>query len=161
MAKPRFNFVHHAPDMTVGSDADHLAVALPGIAPLEDLDRYATNAPLPHKLSGGFVEVDGIPSGEGEPIVVDLEDFPRGPNPEQGAAGPACPVGSRAVDCTVSERSPERRPSPVSEMVALALRVGGGANLLDGSTSHGRLVLWERVETPRQEERHHWKPQER
>ena len=68
--------------MPVGSDADHLAVALPGISPLEDLDRYAADSPLPHEFSGGFIEVDGIPAGESEPIVVHLEDLPRYPDPE-------------------------------------------------------------------------------
>ena len=60
--KPRFDLIHHPSDVTVGADADHLAVALPGIAPVEDFDRDSAHTPCAHLPLRGFVEVDGIPT---------------------------------------------------------------------------------------------------
>jgi hypothetical protein len=46
-------------------------------------------------------------------------------------------------------------------MVTLALRVGGGANLLDGSAAHRCLVWRKGMEAARQEEGREWKQKER
>ncbi len=134
--------------MAVRSDTDHLAVALPGIAPLEDLDRHPANPPLPHELFGGFVKVDGVATGKSKSVVIDLKDLPRGPDPEHGAAGPAGPIGGGAVDNALPERGAQGGSCSVAQMVALALGVGRGAHLLHGGAAHRRLILGERMKTP-------------
>ena len=133
VAKERFDLVHHPLDVAVGSDADHPAVAGPRIAPLEDLDRHATDAPLTHRRLARLVEVDGVHTREGEAVVVHLVDLPCRPDPEHGSARPARPVGGRTVDRPAPELGAQCGQVTVSPVITLGVCVGGGPDLLDRS----------------------------
>jgi len=138
--------------VTVGADADHLAVALPGISPVENLDRHTADTPCPHFTFGGFVEVNGIATGEGKSVVIHLVDLSRCPDSEDGAAGPAGPVGGGTIHDAVSERSPQGCFGPIADMVALALRVGGGSYFLNGGPLDRGFVGRQRMGTSTEDE---------
>jgi len=144
MTEPRFDLGHHPPDMTVGADPDHLAVTGPGIAPLQDLDRYAANAPLIHLPTGRLVEVDGVSTRESKSVVIHLVDLTGCPDAEHGAAGPAGPISCRTVDVwSAAKRGTKSREVAIADVIALGVGVGGGSDLLDGSPRHRGLVARE------------------
>ena len=150
MTEPGLDFLHHSLDVAIGAHADHLAVAGPGITPVVDLDGHAAHAPFIHESAGGFVQVDGIDPGEGKAVVVNLIEFTCGSNAEDGAAGPACPIGSGAINGPVFQGRAESGEGLVAVMIAFALGVGGGADFLHGGAAHGSLVAWKRMRTPPQ-----------
>jgi hypothetical protein len=107
---------------------------------MEDLDRHATNAPFPHFPSGGFVEIDGIATGEGKAVVIHLVDLARCPDPEDGTAWPASPVGGGTIHYSMPEGGTQGCLCAISEMITLALGVGRGADFLNGGPLDRRFV---------------------
>ena len=156
--EPRFDLVHHSSDVAVGADADHLSIALPGISPVEDFDGHTAHSPRSHFTLRGFVEIDGINARKGKAVVIHLVDFTGGPNSENSPTGPARPVGGGAVHDAVSQGCSDGCLRPVSEMIALTLRVGGGADFLNCCAVEGRLIAREGMKTSPQSQ---WKKQEK
>jgi len=142
MLKPGSNLVHHSSDVAICTHTYHFSVTSPRIAPVKDLNCDAAHAPLAHKFSRGFVEIDCVAAREGKTIVVNFEELSCGPDSESSAAGPACPVGGRAVDGSVAEWGSKRGQRPVAAMITFALGVGCSANLFDCGPWHRRLIGW-------------------
>lgn len=153
MREPGADLFHHPANVAIGSDADHFPVTGPRVAPLQDFDRDAADAPFPHLSLAWLVEVDGVDPGEGKPVVIHLIDLARCPDPENRAAWPAGPVGRGTVDLgAAAERGAEGGQVPIADMIALRVGVGCGANLLDGRTAQGGLVPRQGMGAPSQDQ---------
>ena len=133
--------------MTVGADTDHLAVAFPGISPVEDFDCYASDTPGAHFSFRGLVQIDGINTREGEAVVIHFIKLTRGPNPKDRAAGPTCPVSSRAVNGSTAEWLSDGRAVAVASVITLGVGVGSRSDFLNSGTLERRFVARKRMKT--------------
>lgn len=120
-------------------------VALPGITPLENLYRDATNAPIVHFRPRGTIEVDRVPAGQSPAVVVDHIGLTGSQDQEFRAGRPPGPVSSRAADHPTLKSRANGAGSAVGQMITLRVRVSSGPHFHELAAWQGRLVFWKRA----------------
>lgn len=131
----------HALDVFMFAARFKDALTFPQISPFENVDRHAAHTPVIHGGAGGLVKIDGVGSGQGPTVIVDLEDFTRGCDLKYSADRPARPIGGSAVDRVEAQLGAESVARSIFSMIALGVRVSGGANFLYVPTGQGTFVI--------------------
>ena len=111
------------------------------VAPFENVEGDAAHAPVFHGGVVGFVEIDGVASGQSPAVVIDFIDFARGDDLKNCAHWPARPIGGGTVDGAGAKRGAEGVARTVFAMILFSMRVGSGAYFLDIGAGQGTFVI--------------------
>ncbi len=135
------NLVHHPANVGVIATRFEYMIALPRVAPFQDLDSHAANTPVTHFGPGWTIQIDGVPSSQCPTVVVDLVDLTGGEDHESRTGRPPGPVSSRAPDRSVFESRADGTGIAVTPMITFRVSISGSPHFHELAAWQRRLIF--------------------